>query len=297
MSKRILVLGDGIIDAYVFGAVNRKSPEDPDVSVLDIERTEYRLGGAYNVAANIKSLNREFDVSVSTAIMTDCAERMLKDRRIKRGLTPIDFFDWQFFPNTEVELVKTRIFDQSGKQLLRLDNRKQFSDDILNGYESYFKEEFVGFMFFDAVVVSDYDKGTVSGFILDLLHKCDKPLFIDTKKKDFSIWPNNENTLFKINFAEWSTAKNIDSLKNLIVTRGKLHTLLYKNNFPVGRSEVENSEKKVDVSGAGDVFLAGLVVKYLETDGDIIASINFANKIASRSVMKFGICEIQRKEL
>ena len=132
--------------------------------------------------------------------------------------------------------------------------------------------------------------------MLEILHMCDKPLFIDTKKKDFSIWPNNENTFFKINFSEWSDARNIESLKNLVVTRGKLHVLYYKNNNIIGRFDVSNIDK-IDVTGAGDVFLSGMVVRYLETNGDVFDAIKFATTVADKSVMKFGTCEINREEL
>lgn len=290
----ILVIGDPIIDEYVYCQSNRFSLEDSSVQILDIERKDYCLGGCLNTAANLKSLGHENNVTVFAPISSFTWNILDKTGVKSLVLLSEDYETGEDFlssPQSE-ELLKSRII-KNNKQFIRIDNRLKFDDKT----SFYFKKWLLGYDFkkFDFLVVSDYEKGCVDNEIVKKISEFSGPIFIDTKKKDFSIWPNRDNTFFKINFKEWSEAKNWNNLNNLIVTRGFLPVLYYKNGDVIGRCDVEEVEN-ADVCGAGDVFLAGLITEYIKTK-NIQESIRFAAKVATISTTKFGTCMVRRDEL
>ena len=291
---RVLVIGDGIIDNYLHGTNNRMSPENQEVPIFDINKSEYRLGGAFNVATNIKSLSCGLRIYVSTCYISLFTFGLLSTKNIDPKLCGFSFRSL-YEPEWNCELIKTRLFDlKTNKQVIRLDNQKKFHQDHVEQYHRLLEKLLEKFAF-DVVVVSDYSKGTIDRWLINRLSKLNIPMFVDTKKTDFSIWPNRDNTFFKINFKEWSEAKNWKELKNLIVTRGSLPVFYYQNGEIVNRTNVEQIERP-DVTGCGDVFLAALAVEYLEVK-DINMSIDFATKAATVSATKFGTCEVKRSEI
>ena len=177
--------------------------------------------------------------------------------------------------------VKTRIIDSKSKQhLLRIDQDQRSRPvkiewDILGE--------------FDAVVVSDYNKGSVEYETIEQI-RADfaGPVFVDTKKTDLHRF---EGCFVKINRLEWESAKTFPS--ELIVTLGK-DGVRYKEHA-ISTPPVE----AFDVCGAGDTFLAALAVEYVQS-GDILKSINFAIKAASVTIQHVGVysprlAEIERE--
>lgn len=165
---------------------------------------------------------------------------------------------------------KTRLIDIRSKQhLIRID-KDNISTPItvdLSVINSY-----------DAIIISDYDKGTISE---DTIRKITKkslvPVFIDTKKTDLSI---AGNSWVKINQNEYKKIKK--SCSNLIVTLGSQGTEYKKNIYPAQNVEV------LDVCGAGDTFLSALTFKFLETES-IETAIKFANLAAAITVQHIGV--------
>ena len=136
---------------------------------------------------------------------------------------------------------------------------------------------------YDHIVISDYNKGFLSE--TDIQYVCTKHdrVFIDTKKI-LGSWANNAKYI-KINDFEFKNSKNYITaeLENKIIhTDGPNGANFQNKNYPVELVEVKDS------SGAGDSFMAALVVKYLETD-NIIKSIEFANAQASKVVKQIGV--------
>lgn len=136
---------------------------------------------------------------------------------------------------------------------------------------------------YDIIVISDYNKGFLS--VADIQYVCSKHdhVFIDTKKI-LGSWANNAKYI-KINDFEFKNSKNYITaeLENKIIhTDGANGANFQNKNYPVELVEVKDS------SGAGDSFMAALVVKYLETD-NIIKSIEFANAQASKVVKQIGV--------
>jgi len=170
---------------------------------------------------------------------------------------------------------KTRIVDdRSNQMLLRIDEDDKIVETVnLNG---------IIWDAFDCVVVSDYAKGFLS--ISDLVHisTSHKLTFLDTKKP-IADWAA-DFTFIKINEEEFKNSGEYYA-GNLIVTMGKKGAYYRGTTYPAEKVEV------MDVSGAGDTFLAGLVYKYLQTN-NISESIIFANQMAAIVVTKRGTSTI-----
>lgn len=172
-----------------------------------------------------------------------------------------------FITNTET-IIKTRYVDAKyNHQILRVDRHQPVAPFEKTSFEKNY----------DAIVISDYNKGFISSKVLfEIVEKNDVPIFIDTKKKDI---PVKENCFVKINESEFKALNNPPS--NIIVTLGDKGAM-YKNNiYPTAKVTV------FDVVGAGDTFLAALAVYYLSTQS-IEEAIPFANKASAIAVQHTG---------
>jgi D-beta-D-heptose 7-phosphate kinase/D-beta-D-heptose 1-phosphate adenosyltransferase len=142
---------------------------------------------------------------------------------------------------------------------------------------------------YDAIIISDYCKGFLDERIIKAISNTDEcPVFLDTKKI-LGAWCKNIDFI-KINHQEGLRNKRVlDSnteLKNkTIITRGRFGCDFREKNYPTVDVPVK------DVSGAGDTFLAGLVVEYLKTN-DIDKAINFAQQCTTKVVQKLGVTTI-----
>jgi D-beta-D-heptose 7-phosphate kinase/D-beta-D-heptose 1-phosphate adenosyltransferase len=177
--------------------------------------------------------------------------------------------------------VKTRIIDSKSKQhLLRIDQDQRSQPvkiewDILGNY--------------DAVVISDYNKGSVEYETIEQIRNdFTGPVFVDTKKTNLARF---EGCFVKINKLEWESAKTFPT--ELIVTLGKDGVRYKEHNISTPPVEA------FDVCGAGDTFLAALAFEYVQ-GGDILKSINFAVKAASVTIQHVGVysptlAEIERE--
>lgn len=174
--------------------------------------------------------------------------------------------------------IKTRLIDQRSKQhIVRIDNDAESTpirfDTIIPSI-------------YDAVVISDYNKGTVDyDTIKEISDDFKGPIFVDTKKTDLT---QLNNCIVKINKLEYSKLKT--ECSEIIVTLGSEGAAYKGQVYPTERVEV------TDVCGAGDTFLSALVVAYLSTK-DMVRSIQFANKAASITVQHSGVYAPTLKEL
>ena len=174
--------------------------------------------------------------------------------------------------------VKTRMIDRSSRQqLLRID------EDIISSPTDV---DMFGIDTFDAVVISDYDKGTVDYEIIEKLRQAfSGPIFVDTKKIDLA---RLEGCLVKINRIEHERIKTACS--DLIVTLGADGARYKDQIFPAQSIEV------IDVCGAGDTFLAALCVGYLETQ-DIAQAMDFAQRASEVTIKHVGVYAPTREEI
>jgi len=167
--------------------------------------------------------------------------------------------------------VKTRLIDSRSKQqIVRIDNDIQ-STPIT--FETYIPDVY------DAVVVSDYNKGTVSYELIEELIALSIPIFIDTKKTDLERF---QGAWVKINELEYS--KITSECTGLIVTRGARGASALHHDVDVPAPVVEVT----DVTGAGDTFIAAFTYQYLSTQ-DLTQAIEFAVQASAVTVQHLGV--------
>lgn len=221
---------------------------DGPVPVLDIVEKTTNYGMAGNVVANIRALDCKCDLITNTNF-----------KKIK----------------------KTRLVDlQTNHLFLRIDKNDKVSRiDCLRE---------IDWSKYNAVVISDYNKGFLLEediYNISLYHKL---TFLDSKKLLGSFAKNI--TFIKINRHEYKTSLPYltQEIKDkIIVTLGKEGCQYRETIYPVKDVEIKN------LSGAGDSFLAGLVVKYLETSGNIEQALAYANTIATIIIQKKGVSTIK----
>ncbi len=184
--------------------------------------------------------------------------------------------DVTFLTNSE-KIVKTRFIDEkSNQQILRVDHEERIKPLLLPVITSDF----------DAVVISDYNKGYLTyNKLFEIVESSNVPIFIDSKKTEL---PNKSNCFIKIN--ELENEKLVGDYDNIIITKGS-EGCVYKNTlYPASKVNV------YDVVGAGDTFLSGLVYGYLKYK-DMEKSIKIANKAASISVQHPGTYVLKEKDV
>ena len=177
---------------------------------------------------------------------------------------------------------KRRFIDEVSNQIiLRVDSNDEVTPIELSTLEN------ITFNDYDAVIISDYNKGFLSEDDIEYIGKRHSLIFMDTKKK-LGNWALGID-YFKLNDKEtminstWLNSRN----KQIIRTIGRWGAVLnWIKSFPI-----EDEHPVRDLSGAGDTFLAGLVVGYLRTN-DIEEGIHFANKCASWVVTQRGVVPV-----
>ena len=297
----IAVVGDLMIDHYLWGKTSRISPEAP-VPVVEIEKEEDRLGGAGNVVSNLISLGAEVIVS---SVIGKNYKRMIKLLEEKNIDTSGIFID-----KSRETIVKSRVI-ASNQQVIRYD--KETIEPISEEYE----EKIINFLQkniekIKIILLSDYEKGvltkTLTQKIIKLANRFNKKLIIDPKK-DFSkyinawmIKPNKKeleiSTGIKIKSkddlikAGWKLKKELN-LDYLLVTLSEDGMALFSDKF----IEVPTMVKEVyDVTGAGDTVLAALGY-FLSKSDDVIEAMHFANAAAAVVVGKLGSATVTLEEI
>ena len=207
--KKILIIGDVMIDAYLWGNVNRISPEAP-VPIVACKKREDRLGGAANVARNIQSLGAE--PILCSVIGKDEKGKIFTDILQKRNMTQIGIMQSSQRSTT----VKTRVISQN-QQLLRVD------EEMNKALDTDIETEFIQLLYqiinsqaIDAIIFEDYDKGVITKNLIhqvvELATSLKIPTLVDPKKRNFAFY--KEVTFFKPNFKELTEGIKIEIAKN-----------------------------------------------------------------------------------
>jgi D-beta-D-heptose 7-phosphate kinase/D-beta-D-heptose 1-phosphate adenosyltransferase len=178
--------------------------------------------------------------------------------------------DVTFLTNSE-NITKTRFIDEkSNQQILRVDTEKFIKPLMLP----------VSTHGFDALVISDYDKGyLLHSKLNEIIDSTNIPIFVDSKKTSL---PSKKNCFIKINDLEYKNLLEKENHSNIIITKGSDGCIYKDKHYPAEKVNV------YDVVGAGDTFISALVYGYLKTDGDIDRSITLANKAAAIAVQNNG---------
>jgi rfaE bifunctional protein kinase chain/domain len=305
----VLIIGDVMIDFYLFGDVHRISPEAP-VPVVEITEKQHRLGGAANVALNIRTLGaRPILLSV---VGKDSTGNRLIEMLKKEGIKPsIARFEGR------VTSLKTRLFHKD-KQVVRFDEEDV---DYLNpAQEQVMINRFLKILSgdkIDIIILQDYNKGLLTqSFIKQiLLHATKKgiPVAVDPKGKNFFEYQNVD--LFKPNLIEFSNAvgsrldgkcevslrkaaeklRKRNRFKNLMVTLGNKGIFCFGqdgNSFIVAAKKI----KAADVSGAGDTVISIATLAFAKRYS-LKEIARLANKGAAAVCKKVGVATVTSKEL
>ena len=294
--KKILVIGDLMLDTYLWGHSERISPEAP-VPIVQVNKVEHNLGGAANVALNLSSLGCE--VFLIGTIGSDPEGEILKNLLDQSNIdfTPLVEFDSR--PTT----VKSRIISHD-QQVIRTDREltHDLSDESnkeLQGLVSSIINDV------DGIILEDYNKGVLNAGsiskIINLVKDTDKPIYVDPKEKNFDLYKNVR--LFKPNLSEFrslykentSLEKDGFNLKKninadiLMITRSADGVSLFVDS---DYYDIPTKARSVhDVSGAGDTVIATFTLSDLcgATPKESVLLSNFA---AGRVCEEVGVVPI-----
>jgi len=296
---RVLVVGDAMLDRYWFGAVDRISPEAP-VPVVRVTREEERLGGAANVALNVKTLGAQ--ATLLTVVGDDEPARKLRGLLEQHGVTALLGSDPKLYT-----IVKLRVIGRS-QQLIRVDFENQPDHevlaDMLGDYERVLPNH-------DAVLFSDYGKGGLTHIprMIELARQAGKPVLVDPKGSDYSryagatvITPNRTELAQVI--GTWSSEAQLHEraqalrraygLEALLLTRSEDGMSLFDD---AGHVQVPAQAREVfDVTGAGDTVIATLAAM-LACGLSLREAMPVANRAGGIVVGKFGTASVGFGEL
>ncbi|MBI2943071.1 MAG: D-glycero-beta-D-manno-heptose-7-phosphate kinase [Candidatus Wallbacteria bacterium] len=303
---RILVIGDVILDKYLFGNVERLSPEAP-VPVLDVVRESYILGGAANVASNLLAL--EAEVHLCGLAGEDADQERLVGLLAERGLGGAGIFRDPARPTT----VKTRVIGQS-QQIVRLDreSRQDSSEQMherLCAYVDSIAESV------DGLIVSDYGKGVITPRLLEHLRGLRRrrgvPVVVDPKDIHFQhyrsfslITPNTAEASLGAGFKIKDERTLLEAgrklrdeldLEAILITRGAQGMSLFKRDGSM--LHIPTMARDVfDVTGAGDTVSSVMGLAVASGLG-LEDSAYLANFAASVVVRLFGTATVNRAEI
>jgi len=303
---RVLVIGDVMLDHYIWGDATRISPEAP-VPVVDIARDSYTAGGAANVALNIASLGAQ--CTVAGFIANDEAgiklSKILGAKHISTIATP----------GSGATIVKTRVLVQH-QQLCRLDREAAPSAYRIapDKIEPLFRKAIESC---DAVVFSDYAKGILTDELIESVNKlaraAGKFVALDPKPKrklhfrDLDLMTPNRREALQLADIEpephtpFPAEKVCAQLHKLYGTRNLVITMsedgmLLSTDGAIGKTIPTAAREVFDVSGAGDTALASLVLA-LAAGSDLETAAHFANAASGVVVGKLGTATVTPDEL
>ncbi len=273
-NKNILIIGDIILDRYIFGRVSRISPEAP-VPVVDVMRESFLLGGAANVANNIIALGGK--VTVAGVIGKDRAGDVVKGLMTDSNIN-IEAIIEDNRPTT----VKARVIAHN-QQIVRFDreDRRKLEGKSLLSFLGQIRKMLP---LYDAVIISDYKKGVVSASLVKEVVKYAKQkktfVAVDPKVGHFHLYKNV--SLITPNIMEASEGSGVQikdeksllkagetllsrlSCMSVLITRGEEGMSLFEwGSKGMGVTHIPTVAKKVfDVTGAGDTVIATFTLAY-----------------------------------
>jgi rfaE bifunctional protein kinase chain/domain len=297
---RILVVGDVMVDRYWYGEVARISPEAP-VPVVHINREECRLGGAANVALNVKALGAQ--TTLISIIGRDKAGQELREMLQKNGVKAELGED----PSMET-IVKLRVIGRM-QQMLRVDFEKEPVKEILAGmFENYTRL----LPLHDVVLFSDYGKGGLANVaaMIEYARKAGKVVLVDPKGVDYSrysgasvITPNRSE--LELVVGAWNGEDDLAQRAQVMLDRFDFEALLLTRSeegmtlFQQGARAVHASAEArevADVTGAGDTVIA-IIAILMACRVDLGRAVNVANRAGGLAVGKFGTAVLTYDEL
>lgn len=304
-NKKILVVGDIMLDKYIWGEVSRISPEAP-VQVVHVQKETYAPGGAANVASNAAALDGNVFMS-GIAGNDEAKVRLIQELKNKEINTDGILTDSDK-PTTQ----KVRIVGRS-QQLLRVDYEKKehihkdIEDSLIKFLKKTIKE-------IDVVVISDYAKGVITPKFCDALIQAskenNKPVIVDPKPKHLNLY--SSVTLITPNNAEASEMAGMDdgsdeaTIKignklmkylntNVLITRGEKGMSLFEKNGKITHIPAKAREV-YSLIGAGDTVIATLALA-IASNANFEEAAVLANIAAGIKVGKIGTASVSFEEI
>ena len=295
-NKKILVIGDVMLDKYIWGEVSRVSPEAP-VQVVKVEKESYAPGGAANVASNVASLNGA--TYMIGLVGEDQANKVLISELKSRQINTDGMVEDKNRPTIQ----KVRVVGK-GQQLLRFDYEdsgyldegmeKKIFDFVLKRIQNI-----------DAIIISDYAKGIITKNLAEslirLANEKKKIIVVDPKPKHKNFYknatlitPNNNEACEMLNVEEKNDNDIIKVGKTLlenlnaalILTRGEKGMAIFEKNSEI--TNIPTKAKEVyDIVGAGDTVVATLALA-LASNATLKEAATIANYAAGITVGKVG---------
>ncbi|MCX7981533.1 MAG: D-glycero-beta-D-manno-heptose-7-phosphate kinase [Syntrophales bacterium] len=307
-AAHVLVVGDIMVDHFIWGKVARISPEAP-VPVVEVQKDNIMLGGSANVMNNIKSLDGQvYGVGIVGA--DEMGKRLIAELK-KKNIDTEGIFVETGRPTT----IKTRIVAH-GQQVVRFDreSRKEvnrhMTERMLARVESLLP-------FIRVIVISDYNKGVVTKELVTGLTRLaanrDVMICVDPKKTDFSVYqgvhvitPNHHEAERAIGI-EISNRRSLNrvgeelirryAFKAALITRGEQGMSLFERDTTIIHTELPADAKEVfDVTGAGDTAI-GTFALAVASGATLREAAFLANKAAGVVVGKTGTATVTRREL
>lgn len=305
-NKKIAVIGDLMLDCYIYGNVNRISPEAP-VPVIEFKEEFYRFGGAANVGLNIKSLGA---IPLLMGVMGEDREGKI----FKELLNESEFYDYGIiFSKDRPSTVKTRVIAHTQHVVridkeIRIDINEEIEQKILSNLEIHKND-------IDGIILQDYNKGVLTTSlirnIIKIAEKNNIIITVDPKFRNFFEYKGV--TVFKPNKKESEDAlgykfeteeklleggmeiKNRLGAKYVLITRSeKGMTLFGEGDKPV--TIPTKARKVADVSGAGDTVIATITLA-LASGASISEAATIANLAGGLVCEEPGIVPIDKNNL
>ena len=299
--KNVLVVGDLMLDTYLWGEINRVSPEAP-VPIVEVDKIEHNPGGAANVALNLASLGCK--VSLIGLIGKDVEGTILKDLLEQQNIIYTDLMESGSRPTT----VKSRIIAHN-QQVVRADRElnkdlsKSSNNNLIKSVKSIIENV-------DAIILGDYNKGVLNlvsiKAVIQIANSAGKPVYVDPKERNFNAYKNVR--LFKPNLQEFKNAymdheslevagfqfKHEINAEILMITRGADGVSLFDG------SDYHHFSTKArlvhDVSGAGDTVIATFTLSDI-CGASPEESVALSNYAAGRVCEEVGVVPISLEML
>lgn len=302
----LLIIGDIILDQFIWGKVRRINPEAP-VPVVEVEKTTFRLGGAGNVAAGITALGGKASLCgiLGDGRYGDEVCRLLDEHGVDKSGVVRD--------ETRPTTLKTRIIAHN-QQVVRYDTEvrnepsKQLAEQMLGWLEENIETA-------DAIILSDYDKGVLRGKLgqqaIKLAQKKSTIITVDPKVPNIAkfagadiITPNQieAEQIAGVKIADAFSLERVGRFimrkfrtKGVLITRGEAGMSLFLPNEETFHIPAV-ARQVFDVTGAGDTVIAAFTLA-LAAGADYFRSAWLANAAAAVTVGKIGTATVSADEL
>ncbi len=305
----VLIIGDVMIDNYVWGKVNRLSPEAP-VPIVSVEKKEMRLGGAANVALNVQAMGA--NPILCSVIGADMEGNAFLELLKKQKLSPKGILKSRNRPTT----IKTRVIGNK-HHLVRIDEE---SEEDISTSETQNLLTLINYIIhhdkIDVIIFEDYNKGLITPKLIqkvvELAKQKNIPICVDPKKRNFHAYKNV--TIFKPNLKELKEGLKLDTdelsindLQKIVSSfrvKQKLNAVLVTladkgviMNTRTSKIHIPAHIRKIaDVSGAGDTVISvAALCEAMQCDPFLTAALsNLAGGLVCEEV---GVVPIDKNRL